>query len=115
MSTGRPEDDEVELHAMSAEEIQDVLLKTGLHIVFAANQRPGGGTLIQAAHGDPHSYIIIRGGEAGTPTEEWSGIRMTGGSRDERRARYQHMLAGFEADGLGKPHAPDGRPLSFFK
>ena len=104
-----PASNDITLHDMTSEEIEAALLRTGLNIIFSA--QPKDQPCIQAAHGDPDSFIIIR--FPGDATHEWQGIRMNGGSRDERQQRYWAMLHSLERDGIGQNRTPAGQPVSF--
>lgn len=91
---------------MTDDEVQEALLKTGLNIVFCTFPETDKNVIIQAAHGDEHSAVIIR-----MNGNEFSGIALVGGTRDERKDRYRSMLASFQRDGLGKTTSPDRRPV----
>lgn len=94
---------EITISELTEAEVPEILTRTRLDIVFLA--QPQDKPVIQAAHGDPDSFVIIR------MDGKFTGLRMTGGSRTQRQQRYWGMLASFQREGIGDARTPDGRQV----
>lgn len=88
---------------------QEALGMTCIGMVYAANPpRRDDAVALQAAHATAESYIFARWEDG-----SFSGWRLTGGTKDERKAFYrQKCLDLMEKFGQGGFITPDGRDLS---
>lgn len=93
----------ITLDELTEAEVQDALRRTSLDIIFLG--QPADQTCLQAAHGDTHSFVILR------MDGQFTGLRMTGGSRTQRQQRYWGMLAEFQQEGIGEARTPDGKQV----
>jgi hypothetical protein len=90
---------------LSPSEVQSALQRTHLAIVFAGHpsrQNP----MLQAAHGETHSFVILRHQDEGG----WDGWELTDASKEAREEAYRGMLRKFQAEGA-LCTTPDGRAV----
>jgi hypothetical protein len=96
----------MKIDELSPAEVKDALMRTQLGIVFA-NFPDQSYPLLQAAHGNTESFIILRHSDQ----QGWDGWRLSGAPKEARREKYHAMLRDWKAEGIGQTTMPDGRDV----